>query len=131
MYYYHIKLRLGGSTTNQIEKTVSAPEFLVLQFIHGEDAITDVRELRKDKVSQREEKERLRGLYENALVKSEQSINSIFGALGSLPERLPYELLEKFDIGEEEISEPINTNKSKKVEDDSDEELETADDLFS
>ena len=48
MYYYKVTLRLGGNTMNEVQKIVSAPEFLVLRFVHGPDALTDVTEIKND-----------------------------------------------------------------------------------
>lgn len=98
MYYYKTTLSLSGNVQNQVLKTVSAPEFLVLQYIHGDDAPFNVVEIHNIKISMIEEKERLRNLYDGALKKSEQSVSSIFGALGTLPERLPVEVLERYKI---------------------------------
>ena len=106
MYYYKTTLRLNGSTVNEVVKIVSAPELLVLQYVHGSDAITRVKYVKQAKVRMMEEKQRLKALYDNALVKREQSIDSIFGALGVLPDRLPEHLLEQFGLfGDSEIDE--------------------------
>lgn len=100
MYYYETTLRLSGNTMNEVVKTVSAPEFLVLQFIHGPDALVKVSELADKPLSLSAEKNRLKETYEMALVKREQSIDGIFGALGVLPSRLPGDLLEQLNISE-------------------------------
>lgn len=102
MQYYHAKIRLAGSTMNEVQKTLSAPEILVLQYIHGVDAVVNVKFHEERRVNLREEKERLKGLYDQALVKREQSIDSIFGPLGSVPEQLPSDLFERFGMVDED-----------------------------
>lgn len=102
MQYYNATVRLAGSTMNEVQKTLSAPEILVLQYIHGVDAVAHVQPVRHKQVSLRQEKDRLRGLYDQALVKREQSIDTIFGPLGSVPERLPEDLIERFGIVDED-----------------------------
>lgn len=99
MHYYKGKIRLNGSVNNEVWKVVSAPELLILQFIHGEDAVSNVEEVRNDKIDLFREKNRLKEVYNKALhKKDEQSIDKIFGALGTLPERLPEHQLRRFDI---------------------------------
>lgn len=98
MHYYKTTLRLSGSTLNEVVKIVSAPELLILQFMHGPDATTRVKEIKNEKINLFQEKGRLRDLYESGLKRQDQSIDKIFGALGTLPERLPPELLEQYDI---------------------------------
>ncbi len=101
MHIYKIKLRLGGSTSHEIMKTVTAPELLVMQFIHGDDSVLDVKEIKNLKIKNNLEKQRLRQHYDMALIKSEQSIDTIFGPMGVLPERLPDDLIERFGLDEE------------------------------
>lgn len=98
MHYYKLKLRLSGSISNEVRKVVSAPEFLILQFIHGEDSTIDVEEIKNNKVDLYGEKNRLKELYNTSLVKKDQTVDSIFGALGTLPERLPTQLLQRYNI---------------------------------
>lgn len=100
MHYYKAKIRLAGSTMNEVEKILSAPEILVLQYIHGVDAVINVSFNHQEQVNLREEKGRLKGLYDQALVKREQSIDTIFGPLGAVPERLPEDLVERFGMVE-------------------------------
>ena len=98
MQYYKAKIRLAGSTMNEVQKVLSAPEILVLQYIHGVDAIVQVKHIKTERVNLREEKERLKGLYDQALIKRDQSIDTIFGPLGSVPEQLPTDLVERFGM---------------------------------
>lgn len=98
MQYYHAKIRLAGSPMNEVQKILSAPEVLILQYVHGVDAITNVTFHEEKRINLREEKERLKSMYDQALVKREQSIDTIFGPLGSVPERLPEDLMERFGM---------------------------------
>lgn len=110
MQYYTAKVRLAGSTMNEVQKILSAPEILVLQYIHGVDAIVSVKYFEERRTNLREEKERLKGLYDQALIKREQSIDTIFGPLGSVPEQLPSDLVERFGMVDE--SDVISVAKS-------------------
>lgn len=87
---------------NEVRDVYSAPQILIMQYIHGVDAITEVKPVRSDAINMREYKEQLKAMYDSALVKRDQSIDKIFGALGQLPVRLPDDLLEKFDIVDED-----------------------------
>ena len=57
---------------------------------------------KNEKVNLNEEKERLRVLYDQALNRRKQSIDSIFGPLGQVPEVLSDSILEHNDIIDEE-----------------------------
>lgn len=96
MQYYNVKLRLAGSTMNEVRRTVSAPEGLIMMFIHGEDALTDVKPTENKEVNLVEEKNRLRSRYDSALAKSDQSVDTIFGPLGQVPQELPAEFMARF-----------------------------------
>lgn len=98
MQYYKTKIRLAGSTMNEVRKVLSAPEVLILQYIHGVDAIVEVSKVKNEKIKMGAEKARLKGKYDQSLVKRDTSIDAIFGALGALPEKLPDELIERFGI---------------------------------
>jgi protoporphyrinogen oxidase len=102
MHFYKAKIRLAGSTMNEVEKILSAPELLVLQYIHGVDAVVGVSFHEQRTINLREEKGRLKGLYDQALIKREQSIDTIFGPLGSVPEQLPADLVERFGMVDED-----------------------------
>lgn len=102
MQYYKAKVRLAGSTMNEVEKVLSAPELLVLQFVHGVDAITNVSKAKVEKINLNNEKQRLKGLYDQALVKRKQSIDTIFGPLAPIVEELPQEMLSGFGIIDED-----------------------------
>lgn len=105
MHYYKISLKLNGNTLNEVPKIATTPELLILQYIHGMDAICRVEEIKNETVDQFEEKKRLRDIYDVALMRKEQSVDKIFGAFGLLPERLPAELIKKFDIFDDPLSE--------------------------
>lgn len=102
MQFYSVKLRLSGSPMNEVRNVFSAPEILVLQYIHGVDAITEIKKVREERINMREFKDNLKAKYDQALVKREQSIDKIFGALGQLPTVLPDHLLEANDIVDED-----------------------------
>lgn len=102
MQYYNATVRLAGSPLNEVRKVISAPELLVLQYIHGVDAITKVEKQKTKKINMSEEKQRLKGLYDQSLIKREQSIDLIFGALGALPQEIPEDLAENFGIVDED-----------------------------
>ncbi len=104
MHYYKTKLRLSGSTLNEVWKVVSAPELLLLQFIHGQDATIEVKEIKNERIDLYAEKTRLKDLYNKSLIKREQTVDNIFGALAGLPERLPEEHLRKFNIRNEPLA---------------------------
>ena len=98
MYFYQATLRLNGFTMNEVRKTVTAPEFLILQYIHGKDALHQVKETKNEKVNPAQERRRLKSVYDKALKRKKQSVDLIFGPLGSLPTRLPEETLDRFNI---------------------------------
>ena len=98
MQYYSIKLRLDGSPMHELRKVVSVPELLVLQYIHGVDAIGDVQIVKEERVNLREVKEKLKSDFDPSLAKREQSIDKIFGSLGTVPEYLPEDLVERFGV---------------------------------
>jgi hypothetical protein len=115
MYYYKATLRLSGSTNNEVDKIVSAPEFLVLQYIHGVDCFTRVSEIKNERVDSFGEKKRLKSLYEMALVKRDQSVDNIFGALGVLPERLPDHMLNLYSIDPDKVMEQFSEDDIAKI----------------
>ena len=102
MQYYSVKLRLSGSPMNEVRDVFSAPEILILQYIHGVDAVTDIKKVKEEKINMRDHKDMLKSRYDQALVKRDQSIDKIFGALGQLPTVLPDHLLEANDIVDED-----------------------------
>jgi hypothetical protein len=102
MQYYKATIRLDGSTMNEVVKILSAPEVLILQYIHGSDALVKMAKSKNEKVNLNEEKERLRVLYDQALNRRKQSIDSIFGPLGQVPEVLSDSILEQNDIIDED-----------------------------
>lgn len=102
MQYYSAKLRLAGSTMNEVRDVWTAPEILLLRFIHGGDAVLEIKPVKKEDLNLREHKDFLKAKYDQALVKREQSIDKIFGALGTLPSVLPDEILAAHDIVDED-----------------------------
>lgn len=102
MQYYSAKLRLSGSTTNEVRGIYSAPEILILQYIHGVDSIIEIEKFEVRKLNLREYKDTLKAKYDSALVRREQSIDKIFGALGQLPTQLPDHIFEDNTIEDED-----------------------------
>lgn len=117
MQYYSAKLRLAGSTMNEVRDVWSAPEILVLHYIHGVDAVTEVKKVKKEQQNLREYKDYLRSKYDPALVKREQSIDKIFGALGQIPTQLPDDVSEMYNIVDEDdiIAVAKNVTKNDKI----------------
>lgn len=91
MQFYNTKVRLRGNINNEVIRThVSAPEFLVLQTIHGEDALVDTSVSAYDEtVDHTALRETLRSIYEPALLKMRpaHTIDSLFGKYAKLPEK--------------------------------------------
>lgn len=102
MQFYSAKLRLSGSPLNEVRDVYSAPEILLMQFLHGKDAVTEVKPVKTESMNLREYKEVLKAKYNPSLIRKEQSIDKIFGALAQLPVVLPDDLLERFDIIDED-----------------------------
>lgn len=102
MQYYKAKLRLSGNTMNEVREVWSAPEILILQYLHGVEALSEVVPVRNEKVNLRDFKNNLKAKYDPALVKREQSIDNIFGPLGTVPEKLPDDLMDHYDIVDED-----------------------------
>jgi len=70
MYRYSAKIRLGGSVTNEVQKSnLSAAEITILRRLHGNDAVSQVEEGVNDNVSHEEERSRLQVTYDRALLK--------------------------------------------------------------
>lgn len=102
MQYYSAKVRLAGSPMNEVRDVYSAPQILIMQYLHGVDAISDLKKVKEEKINMSEYKSTLKAMYDPALVKRDQSIDKIFGALGQLPTALPDDLLERHDIVDED-----------------------------
>lgn len=97
MKLYSCKVRIGGSLYNEVRKSdVTAPEIVILKHMHGDDAVVEIEETGKNKLSQGEERERLIGLYADGLVSHskapktppEQAFNDLLGR-GVLPDDIP------------------------------------------
>ena len=115
MQYYDIKLRLAGSTMNEVRKRVSAPEFLILGYVHGSDAMTDVKLAKAKNTNNAEEKNRLRHKYDQDLIKRDQSIDKIFGPLGSVPTSLPSDIAKNFEALEDDAIISLSKHSSEKT----------------
>jgi hypothetical protein len=100
---------------NEVRDVFSAPEVLIMQYIHGVDAISDLKLVKEERVvNMRDFKTNLKGKYDQALTKRDQSIDKIFGALGQLPTKLPDDLLEMHDIIDEDDVVAVARNVTKK-----------------
>lgn len=102
MQYYKVKIRLGGEISNEVWKIVSAPEFLILQFIHGADALVNAENVKKESIDLGDERERLKTLYDSALSRNGQSVSTLFGPLAALPLELPLETLQRQGLDNED-----------------------------
>lgn len=84
---YSCKVRIGGSVLNEVPKVgVTAPEVEVLRFIHGSDAVADLKRIGEVKRTDREERARLEGIYASAatsmgdsLVRKKRMFTELFG----------------------------------------------------
>lgn len=86
---------------------LTAPEIMVLQALHGEDRVLNIKRGEMDKRSHSDERARLYRLY------GEKVVNDLFGKMGKLPIELDgeYEL-----VGEKEPkSEPADFGKSEQA----------------
>lgn len=99
---------------NEVRDVFSAPEILILQYVHGVDSISELKKVKKENVNLRDCKSMLKGKYDQALVKRDQSIDKIFGALGQLPTELPDDLLERYDVVDEDDVIAVAKNVTKK-----------------
>lgn len=102
MQYYSAKLRLGGNPLNEVRGVYSAPEVLILQYIHGVDSLLEMKKVKEERMNLREYKDLLKMKYDSALIKREQSVDKIFGALGQIPVKLPDHLLEQYGLIDED-----------------------------
>lgn len=74
---------IGGDQRNSVQKeSVTPAEIVLLQQIHGIDAIRDICVMKSDKRTHDEERNRLGGLYGDMVV------SNTFGAYGKLPSTL-------------------------------------------
>lgn len=96
MKTFDCKVRLSGSLYNEVPKfDVTAPEIYILRVMHGDDAVVEVVETGKNKVSQSEERERLMDIYGGGLVANQkgktpgEALSAVFGIAGRLPDEIP------------------------------------------
>lgn len=89
-------LRLSGDVLNTVEKTnISPAEIVILNDLHGEGAVINIKPTQMDKVPHRQERERLAGIYGHHVV------DRIFpGEFNKLPSTLAD--IEGKDEGEED-----------------------------
>jgi hypothetical protein len=116
MQYYALKLRLSGSPMNEVRDVFSAPEVLIMQYIHGVDAISDIKVVKDERiVNMRDFKDSMKAKYDQSLTRRNQSIDKIFGALGQLPTTLPDDLLEMHDLIDEDDVVAVAKNVTKQA----------------
>ena len=97
MRLYSCKVRLGGSLYNEVLKSeVTAAEIHILRALHGNDAVIDVKEIGKNKISQPEERDRLTLEYGAGLAAArqlrelpDQAVIGVFGLGSRLPDDIP------------------------------------------
>lgn len=132
MQLSNIVLRIGGSVLHTVPKALVTPaEILVLQRIHGHDAVVDVRPVKKDKNrSHAAEFERLAQLYDGAAQASApgDESKSILGTLfpGAM-KKLPMTLKE---IGMDGLVAPLPEEVEVDIEPEPEPEPEAAKDPF-
>lgn len=74
---------IGGDQRNSVQKeSVTPAEIVLLQRIHGIDAVRDICVLKTDKRTQEFERDRLGSLY------GDEMIGGVFGAYGKVPTTL-------------------------------------------
>lgn len=101
---YEAKIRLGGSLHNEVMKRdLTAPELVALSAIHGPDSVVGVTPMKDGaKVksadrSDRDERARLRAVYEGALPTKAGFVNRLFGPTAALPREYD---ADAFDVSE-------------------------------
>lgn len=64
MQLYNAKVRLSGNVLNEVERNaITAAEVIVLQAVHGADAVVNVKPVKMDKRNHRDERDRLEYRY--------------------------------------------------------------------
>lgn len=101
-----VKLRSGGDSgifTGEVPKyDLTTPEILILKAIHGDDAVAAVKKTGIDKRTDRSERDRLAGLYNNA---GRDVVKRLFGeSFNPLPKKLPAERVEALDLDADEMA---------------------------
>lgn len=93
MQRYNCKVLCGGSRYNEVRKfDLTAPEIIILRYIHGHDNIADVRASVKEAIKNQELRADLERRYTRALAKLKPSrtMEMLFGMPHMmLPELLP------------------------------------------
>lgn len=110
MQWFKIKIRPGADVMTEVYKDVTAAEFIVLQFIHGDEAIVGCEFIKEEKYFDLdEERERLKGRYDIALGKQEgRSVDVLFGFGNPVPERLPKNMAMRFGMDEDTFIRRVN-----------------------
>lgn len=118
MQTYDCKIRLGGAVTNEVRKAgVTAAEIMVLQEIHGADAVSDIVAGKMDKRSHAEERRRLYDTYANPETNNPETVavkvGLIRGLFGHDALDLPIKLPASYDVAEKAT---IKRGKAKETE---------------
>lgn len=95
MRLYRCKIRLAGSVLNEVRRIATAAEIIIWRWLHGGDAVVEIQPTGRDsEISNVEERERLKSLYDPYLTREKggrnpTSIDQIFGMNNPLPGELP------------------------------------------
>lgn len=86
---YQCRVRLSGSLHNEVPRYgLTAPEMHILQFLHGDDALIDIRrDGQQSYASDADERERLNAVYGRAFAEHKEikSVAMLFGIGNELP----------------------------------------------
>jgi hypothetical protein len=90
MLTFNAKVRLSGSTQNEVRKFgLTAPEVILLQRIHGEDAVLEIERAGDVVREDYDERQRLNAVYGESK-DNRKTIQELFGAeFAPLPKTIP------------------------------------------
>lgn len=108
MQIFNCKVRLNGNVLHEVPRLeVSAAEVILLQHIHGNDAVVGLKHINDDQRTNSFERNRLAEIY------GEKRVKEVFG-LSSLP--LPAELSGFDGEDEEPEAEPARPRRQRRAE---------------
>ena len=108
MRLYSCKVRLDGNVANEVPKVATAAEILVWQWLHGPDAVVNIKHYDDDaSITNKAEREKLKQKYDQYLQnerggRNPTSIDQMFGTFNALPNHLPDFEDDEFDFDDEE-----------------------------
>ena len=106
MHTYSCKVRLAGSVMNEVRKTdLLAAEVVLLRFIHGEDAVTEVRNVGEIKLTQEEAKAHMMQNYVERSPEVAALVAKIFPTVAIGAGELPTKIA-SIELAEPEIKRP-------------------------